>query len=1657
LVSREHHDERRSMQIRVLGPLEASVDDRAVGLGGAKQRAVLAMLGLEANRMVTADHLIAGLWGEHSPASAAKMVQNYVWRLRTVLHDDAGVRIVTRGRGYELRIDPDCVDVRRFERLIAEANRAAQVGEPTEAAREALALWRGPALADVADEPFAAPEIRRLEELRVEAAELAIDSDLAAGRHQEVAAEIDALVSEHALRERLHAQRMLALYRCGRQAEALEAYRDARRTLVEEVGLEPGAELQRLHDAILRQDRSLDVEPAVAELPRELDPGGAPAIVGRDGELAWLRARWARARAGAGGLIVVSGERGMGKTRLAAELAAEVHRAGSCVLYAAGGERSEAVVAAMRRARHARRPTLLVVDDADASRAAVAGLAELARELSTTPVLALATADGLDGLAGLGAERSLALDPLDADAVRRVALLYVPGGGADQVPARELLEASRGVPGQLHDVARAWARREATRRVVAFAPRAAAGRSELRAAEAGLAGGVVDLQAARERVDWLAEHVGPVLCPFKGLASFDVADAKYFFGRERLVAELVARAVGAPLLGVVGPSGSGKSSVVKAGLLPALAGGVLPGSEEWPQVVMRPGEHPTRELRSAGLDASPREPVVLVVDQFEEVFAACRDEHERAAFIDALVRTAHGRDGEGLVVLAVRADFYGRCATYPTLSKLLGANHVLVGPMQRDELRRAIEQPARRVGLHVEPELADALLADVEDEPGALPLLSTALLELWQRRDGRRLRHATYERTGGVRGAVARLAEEAFGGLEPAQQGIARAVLLRLAGEGAGGAVVRRRVALAELEGQGDEEDLAAVLGVLTERRLLTMSATRVEVAHEALLREWPRLRGWLEEDAQGRRVQRHLADAARDWDERGRDPGDLYRGARLAVALEWRGGHEHELNATERAFLEAGRAAGHRAQRRLRIVLAGVAALLAVAVAGGLVAMHQRSTARSEARAAEAQRVGAQALTEPDLDRALLLARQGVALDDSPATRSNLLAALLRAPAAIGVMRGAGNPLNAIDVDSDGRTVAVGDSQGSVLFLDAVTRRRIGRPYKAGTAISAIRFSPDGTRAAVAGYDLDQQGFIELLDARTHRRIGHLATGFATNTLVEAVFQVGTLVFSPDSRVLAADFVAAGRQSRPRRYTASWDARTGRRLGPPRPISSGEDGAPALAGFAAGGTRLVTSSAAHSSTVIRDATTLRPVRRLRGGGSPAAVSPDGRLAALALPNGSVRLLDLRSGGVRVLGGRRTPPVIAMRFTPDSRRLVTGGADAPLIVWDVRRATAVETFDALGKVQQLAIAPDGRTAYSAGHDGSVIGWDLAGTRRLGRPFRIGARSPVGVLAVTAEGRTFAVPNRGGYVELLDSRTPTRTRRIRVRAVTPGRGRSTLVAIAPDGRTMAATTGEGEVRFVDLRTGRPLGPPRLAHAAAVRMLAFSADGRWLATGGADAVYAWDVRRQRTVSLFAGLIGPFTSRTSLSVSPDGSELATTVVHADGSGELEVLSMPRLALLARVRAAPGRQTQFSHDGRLLFYGDDAGRVWMLDTRTWKPRGPPLAGHASPGRFALSPDDRMLATTSSDGTTQLWDVPSGRPIGTALPGVAGQPVSAAFVDRGTELVTLHDNGRGYVWSVQPQSWAQRACVIAGRTLTRTEWQDALPERDYAPACAQH
>ena len=391
--------------------------------------------------------------------------------------------------------------------------------------------------------------------------------------------------------------------------------------------------------------------------------------------------------------------------------------------------------------------------------------AELERvAVSGRPLLVLTTAEE-------AGDATMTLGPLAEPAVEAIVREYGDGQGLGA-----LLEESAGVPQRVHRAARQWARHEAVLRLGATVDRAASERARMRATEDDLAASVVELQVASERAEPRPAYA-VVACPFKGLASFGVDDADVFFGRERLVADMVARIAGTPLLGIVGPSGSGKSSVLKAGLLPALQHDVLPGSGGWAIALLRPGAHPLAALEQAVAQTSPHGRLVIAVDQFEELFTTCDDEGERTAFADALVAAVRDPRRRALVLVALRADFYGRCASYPELWRMLGASHVPIGPMRRDELHRAIVLPSQRAGLHVDAELVDALITDVEGEPGALPLLQTALLELWQERDGSRLTLSAYEHAGGVRGAVARLAERVYDELEPDARRRARALL----------------------------------------------------------------------------------------------------------------------------------------------------------------------------------------------------------------------------------------------------------------------------------------------------------------------------------------------------------------------------------------------------------------------------------------------------------------------------------------------------------------------------------------------------------------------------------------------------------------------------------------------------------------------------------------------------------------------------------------------------------------------------------------------------------------------------------------------------------------------------------------------------------------
>jgi beta-lactam-binding protein with PASTA domain/energy-coupling factor transporter ATP-binding protein EcfA2 len=448
-----------------------------------------------------------------------------------------------------------------------------------------------------------------------------------------------------------------------------------------------------------------------------------------------------------------------------------------------------------------------------------------------------------------------------------------------------------------------------------------------------------------------AVEAQPSVCPYRGLQVFDEEHARFFFGRDAATQRLVEKLKQHSFLAVVGASGSGKSSLARAGLLPALRRGVLPGSEAWPIEVLRPGAHPLdtlaahlvhlyphlslRTLRD-DLAADPRtlrlllagrpegHLLVIVVDQLEEIFTACRDEGERRSFILNLLY-ATAPEGQAVLIVTLRADFYQRCAAYPALAQEISTHQLLVGAMGVDGLRQSIEEPARRVGLEFEKGLVDRILDDVLNQPGGLPLLEHALLELWERRRGSLLTLEAYQESDGVEGALARRAEDIWMSFTPDQQLLAQRALLRLIQPGEGSEAMRILATMEELVTQrGSVEALEGVVRALSEARLVTVSSDEagqptVEVSHEALIRSWPRLQAWVDEDRQGLRVHRRLTEAAQEWLTFERDPGALYRGTRLHIGTEWADRHAQELNDLEREFLAAGNALEKKDLRRAR------------------------------------------------------------------------------------------------------------------------------------------------------------------------------------------------------------------------------------------------------------------------------------------------------------------------------------------------------------------------------------------------------------------------------------------------------------------------------------------------------------------------------------------------------------------------------------------------------------------------------------------------------------------------------------------------------------------------------------------------------------------
>ncbi len=1138
-------------------------------------------------------------------------------------------------------------------------------------------------------------------------------------------------------------------------------------------------------------------------------------------------------------------------------------------------------------------------------------------------------------------------------------------------------------------------------------------------------------------------------CPYRGLMAFGAEDDDLFFGREDIVASILERLLESGFMAVVGPSGSGKSSVVRAGVVPALR-----RARKGRVVVLTPGPDPVAELRRALAGGSPE---LVVVDQLEEAFALCPDEASRERFFDGLLDL----QSQAAVVVALRADFYGRCTEHPRLAAAVAAHQHLLGPMRTDELRRAIEGPARAGGLRFEAGLVDTMLADVEGEPGALPLLSHALYESWARRDGRVLTRAGYLEAGGVRGAIAHTAEQVFVTCTPAEQLLMRELFLRLTELGETTEDTRRRAPLAELIPQCEGEERArAVLEQLAGARLLVVGDDSAEIAHEALIREWPRLRGWLAEDRDELRAHRQLATSARAWEEAGGDPTDLYRGTRLAAALEL-AGEARQLSRVERDFLEASREAQEqelrtavRRARRLRILLTVAAVALVAAVIAGAFALVQRGSARHTATVAEAGRLAAQsrdvAAKHPDL--ALLLALEAGNRDDSVDSRSALLGALGHASRIGAWLQGFKSPVVATAFSPDGSLLATVASQHGTTLWDTSTWKRVGPPLRSSQGgWEGVDFSPDGRELAIAG----AKGRVELWDVTMRKMIRELADPAAD----PGAPMLSAVRFSPDGRV-----VAAGPQET--NHITLWSTATGRVIGRPITVKPpGSGGAQSIA-FSPDSRRIAVPGE-PGRVGIWDVASGRRVNAIVVGQDTveeAIFASDGRTLFASDDSGAVSILDAATGRrLRPPLSVGEEPAAALSLSPNGRLLAVASYEGLVFVWNWKTGEphgAPLTADTT-PVNDVSFSPDGRSLVS-GHLRSAVVWNLSGTQAVGEPLgRL--RDLTTDVAFTPNGKRLAAGTFDGRVLVYDLRTRRRVLRIRVGSVV------TAVAFDPNGDLLGVGTVAGKVSFFDPRTGARVGRRLDAGKAAVWQVAFSPDGTLVAVAvdpnGVEGfngqqhrgeVQLWNVdsrlRPVRTITPRRGSV------LSLAFNRDGTLLATGSYR----GQLDlwdVATGKRHGKPMRVADDGVLSVAFAPSGRLVAGGGAIGpvRVWRVADQ--RPAYPPLQGHTAPvTATAFDPDGTFLATTSLLGGARLWDAstglaygeelsPEARPealtSGIDLPflglGNAFSPDGKLLAVAGVESVTM-------LWDVDPAVWRERACAIAGRNLSREEWKLYLP-----------
>jgi WD40 repeat protein/DNA-binding SARP family transcriptional activator/type II secretory pathway predicted ATPase ExeA len=1653
---------------RVLGPLEVDVGNGPVPLGGPKQRAVLAHLVLRANQLVPAETLIDQVWGDEPPDKARNVIQTYVSHLRKALGPD---RIQSHGPGYRLRLDPSELDATRFADLIRDAKKALPVDPNVAVAtlEDALALWRGPALADLAERTSLVAEAARLEELRLEAQEARIEGLLAAGAPARAIGELEALVARNPWREGLWGLLMLAFYREGRQADALNVFQRAREILADELGIDPSPELVRFHERVLQQDPGLDLRgeqlrgyrllEKIADGPTGVVFRAIQPHVERDVAVKILHEAIA-----ADPVFVRRFERD-------AQAAAALEHPHIAPIHDYWREPGRAYVVS----RYLRGGSLRALEERGERM-------ERSRALRVLEQIALGLAFAhRQGVThGNVGSSNILFDP---DGNAYLGDFVIRGGSArnasDDVQALVRL-AGRLLPNE--SAIAEFAERAATGDVTEAGALAEAARRTLEPTAVGAPG------RSDERN------------PYKGLRAFSETDARDFFGRGELTRRLLARLMeggpGSRFLAVVGPSGAGKSSVVRAGLVPAIRDGALSDRKDAFVADMLPGAHPMEELEAALLRIAVRPvlrlhdrlgsgsrglleavdlvapiggEVVLVVDQFEEAFTLTTDEWERERFLESLRVAAADPESQLRVIVTLRADFYDRPLLYPRFAELLAERTEAVPPLTPDELEQAIRAPAESIGVRPDPGLVAEMIADVAHQTGALPLLQYALTELFERREGDRLTVGAYREIGGVAGALSARADRIYEATEPRGRRATKQVFLRLVTLGEGREDTRRRVLRRELDAlDEDQEAVERAVDTFGRHRLLTFDrepSTReptVEIAHEALLRAWGRLRTWIDEAREDLRQERGLARAAAEWRGSEGDPSFLVHGTRLEQVEMWAGATDLAIGRPERAYLKASidqrdheraeevrrRAREARTERRSARRLRGLVAVFAAAalVAGALtvVATGQRGRAQREARVASARELAAASVANLEVDPELSVL---LAIEAVEATRSADGTVLREAEEALHRAVVASRlDLEVPDLGGQlawsprGVFVTEGpENSGLIDIRDSETGRSVLSFHGHEGDVTDVAFSPDGSKLATTGED----GALNVWDPSTGEPLSS----------VEGPAEASGPSFSADGSLVSAAWSGVNGEGLVRVLDLSADRVVSRiRVSEPIDTALSPDGRHVVVA------RLYTDDEVGAVFDVDTGMESFALAGPNGIGYPAwggvSWSPDGRLIA-GTSEAAARVWDAGTGTFRYTLLGHTGSVASVAWSPDSSRLATGGSDGTTRVWVIGTDGAEERWSLSAQetksgIVGVAFSPDG-TRVMAGDAGisAVKVWDLGRTGdaewanlpALGYP---GAE-------FMPDGRRVVTSSRVGGAGLGGEAPP-----IALTIWDPQIGRDPRTIgpatdyfwfqafdVSPDGSRVVlggsskpeGHGGASAVRAWDTATGEERWHSG-GYPLDVNEVTFSPDGEYVATAAWGGIAKIVDRSGRVVRV---LSSPDFNFSDIAFSSDG-RLVATAEWQGSADRVRVWDWRRGEVLITIQAeGPYAQVDFDPTGpRVVVSGvDGLAEIWDVESgeRVAVLDGPP----GGVKDLVFSPDGSSVATTSADGLVRLFDADSGaqqltlRGSGCAVEGVAFSPDGARLAS-----TSWCDGVR--IWALDIDDLLEIARREAGRTITDVE-----------------